>query len=410
MHENSEQVNQGPLSKYRVLELGSLVSGPFCGSYFSDFGAEVIKVEQVDGDPVRNMGHHVGTKSLYAASMMRNKRLISVDLHTPEGQQIVRDIVCRVDIVVENFRPGVLEKWGLDYECLKELNPSLVMVRISGFGQDGPYASRPGFGAIGEAVSGLRDLNGDPDRAPPRTALPLTDYITGMYAGLGALTALLHREHTGIGQCIDVSLYESAFSFLRSEVPSYEKLGKVATRAGSKLPGHVPSNLYRTRDERYILISAPNNSLFRRLTHTMGMPKLADDPRFTTALDRVKNEETIDAMIAEWVARLDLDAIESMLIEAEVVASRIFNVADIFKDPHFHAREMLPSVADDQLGSIVLPGVVPKLSVTPGHINRAGGEIGRDTEEVLRQYTSLSSEQLASLNERGVIRQPRAPE
>jgi crotonobetainyl-CoA:carnitine CoA-transferase CaiB-like acyl-CoA transferase len=402
---NTESIRSGALARYRVLELGSLVAGPFCGSFFADFGAEVIKVEQPEGDPVRAMGDRIGSKSLYAASMMRNKRLISVDLGTPEGQEIVRSLVRRCDVVIENFRPGVLERWGLNYEALRALNPLLIMVRVSGFGQDGPYASRPGYGVIGEAVSGLRHLIGDADRPPARAALPLTDYVAGMYAAMGALVALSHRDHTGQGQCVDASLFESAFSFLRSEVPSFDKLGKVAKRAGARLPGHVPSNLYETRDGGYIHISAGNNSLFRRLVRTMGRPELAEDPRFSDPVERARHEDEIDRMIASWVISQELDVVEKTLIDAEVVASRIFTVEDIFRDPHFAARAMLPDVPDDELGTLKMPGVVPKLSRTPGNIRSAGGANGRDTFEVLLEHTAMSLEQIRTLESRGVLRQ-----
>ncbi len=395
------------LSHCRVLELGSLVAGPFCGSFFADFGAEVIKLEQIEGDPVRAMGDRVEGKSLYAASMMRNKRLIAVDLRQPEGRQIALDLAARCDVVIENFRPGVLERWGLSYDALRQVNPSLVMVRLSGFGQDGPYSPRPGYGVIGEAVSGLRYLIGDADRPPARVAVPLTDYVAGLYAALGALVALEHRHRTGQGQCVDASLFESAFSFLRSEVPSFDKLRKVAKRAGSRLPGHVPSNLFETADGGYIHISAGNNSLFRRLCQTMGRPELADDPRFADPVERAANEDEIDRLIAQWVARWDLPTVEKMLVDAEVVASRVFTVEDIFADPHFKAREMLPAVPDDDLGTLVVPGVVPKLSLTPGAIRRTGGVIGRDTREVLREYTSLTETDLDALEARGVVRQGR---
>lgn len=401
----SETNRVGPLTPYRVLELGSLVAGPFCGSFFADFGAEVIKLEQIEGDPVRAMGDRVGEKSLFGASMMRNKRLLAVDLRTPEGQQIVLDLVPHCDVVVENFRPGVLERWGLSYERLRELHPSLVMVRLSGFGQDGPYSRRPGYGVIGEAVSGLRYLIGDEDRPPARVALPLTDYVAGLYAALGALVALEHRNRTGEGQCVDATLFESSYSFLRSEVPSYDKLGKVAKRAGSRLPGHVPSNLYETRDGGYIHITAGNNSVFRRLVGAMGQLGLAEDPRFADPVERAANEMAIDRLIAEWVARHDLAEVERLLVEADVVASRVYTVEDIFADPHFKAREMLPAVPDDELGTLVLPGVVPKLSRTPGRVYRAGGAIGRDTREVLLEHTSLTLADICALEARGIVRQ-----
>lgn len=402
---NDERV--GPLAHYRVLELGSLVAGPFCGSFLADFGAEVIKAEQIDGDPVRTMGDQFDGKSLFAASMMRNKRLLSVDLRSPEGRRIVLEIVARCDVVIENFRPGVLERWGLAYEDLRKINPSIIMTRVSGFGQDGPYASRPGYGVIGEAVSGLRHLIGDLDRPPARVALPLTDYVAGMYAAMGTLVAIVHRERTSEGQCVDASLFESAFSFLRSEVPSYDKLGKIAARAGSRLPGHVPSNLFRTRDGGYIHISAANGSLFRRLMGVIGRPELADDARFADPLERRKHEEELESIIAAWTGGRDLDEAESALVAAEVVASRIFTVEDIFRDPHFKAREMLREVPDDDLDTLVLPGVVPKLSRTPGRLVRTGGQNGRDTEQVLLDHTSLTLEQIRTLEEKGVLRQAR---
>jgi crotonobetainyl-CoA:carnitine CoA-transferase CaiB-like acyl-CoA transferase len=405
--QTSDEAPGGALSRYRVLELGSLVAGPFCGSFLADFGAEVIKLEQIEGDPVRAMGDRVDGKSLYGASMMRNKRLIAVDLRQPEGREIALKLAASCDVVIENFRPGVLERWGLSYETLRELNPALVMVRLSGFGQDGPYSPRPGYGVIGEAVSGLRYLIGDEDRPPARVAVPLTDYVAGLYAALGTLVALEHRNRTGQGQCVDASLFESAFSFLRSEVPSFDKLRKVAKRAGSRLPGHVPSNLFETADGGYIHISAGNNSLFRRLCHTMGQPELAEDPRFADPVERAANQDEIDRLIGLWVARWDLPTVEKMLVDAEVVASRVFTVEDIFADPHFQAREMLPAVPDDELGTLVMPGVVPKLSLTPGAIHRSGGVIGRDTRAVLRQYAALTEADLDALEARGVLRQAR---
>jgi len=395
----------GALAPYRVLELGSLVAGPFCGSFLADFGAEVIKLEQIEGDPVRAIGERVEGKSLFAASMMRNKRLISVDLRTPEGQKIVRDLVARCDVVIENFRPGMLERWGLAYESLRAIKPSLVMVRLSGYGQDGPYSPRPGYGVIGEAISGLRYLIGDEDRPPARVALPLTDYIAGLYAALGTLVALDHRNRTGEGQCVDATLYEAAYSFLRAEVPTYDKTGKIAKRAGSKLPGHVPNNLYATRDGGHIHITAGNDSVFRRLAGAIGLPALADDARFADGVARTANGDELDRIIGEWVGRHDLDAAEKLLLEAEVVASRIYSVEDIFKDPHFRARGMLPAVPDDELGTLVLPGVVPKLTATPGRIERTGGAIGRDSRAVLLEHTALTLEEIEALEAKGVVRQ-----
>ena len=272
----------GPLAGYRVIELGSTVAGPFCGRLLADFGAEVIKVETAEGDPVRTMGKRFHGKSLYAASIFRNKSLIVVDLRRPEGQAIVADLAAKSDVLIENFRPGALERWGLGYEALSARNPGLVMVRISGFGQDGPYSQRAGYGVIGEAVSGLRHLTGDPDRPPARVAVSMTDYITGLYAAFGATLALLARGKTGRGQCIDAALYECAFSFMEPWIPAFEKLGHVANRCGSRLPESTPNNLYATGDGNFIHITAMGDAVFGRLVEAMGQPGLAQDPKYST--------------------------------------------------------------------------------------------------------------------------------
>ncbi len=256
LNEQQSEQRQGPLSGYRVLEIGSTVAGPFCGRMLADFGAEVIKVEPAEGDPVRTMGKQFEGRSLYAASIFRNKKLVSIDLHSEEGRTLIRDLAAKVDIVVENFKPGTLEKWGLGWEDLSKLNPRLVMVRISGFGQDGPYSRRPGYGVVCEAVSGLRHLTGDPDRAPSRVGVSMTDYIAGLHGAYGAVMALMARDKTGRGQCIDATLFESAFNFMEVWIPAYDKLGFVPERTGSRLIGSTPNNLYPTADGTYIHITA----------------------------------------------------------------------------------------------------------------------------------------------------------
>jgi crotonobetainyl-CoA:carnitine CoA-transferase CaiB-like acyl-CoA transferase len=291
---------QGPLAGYRVLELGSTVAGPFCGRLFADFGAEVIKVEAADGDPVRTMGSRYRDKSLWAASIFRNKSLIGVDLRKPRGQELIKTLVAKCDFLIENFRPGSLEAWGLGYEALAKINPGLIMVRISGYGQTGPYRERPGYGVICEAVSGIRHITGDPDRPPGRIATSTTDYITGLYAAFGAMVALQSRHQTGRGQVIDAALYEGAFSFMEPHVPAFEKLGIVAMRAGSRLPGNAPNNLYPTADEQYIHITAASDAVFRRIAKAIGEPALASDARFATALARVEHEDAIDDIITRW--------------------------------------------------------------------------------------------------------------
>ncbi len=392
-----------PLSGYRVLELGSTVAGPFCGRLFADFGAEVIKVEPTDGDPVRSMGRHYQGVSLYAASIFRGKRLISVNLRTDEGREIVRNLAAKSDFLVENFRPGSLEEWGLGYDSLARLNPGLILVRISGYGQSGPYRERPGYGAICESVSGLRHLTGDPDRPPSRTASSLTDYITGLYATLGAMFALEVRHKTGKGQIIDAALYEGAFSFMEPHIPAYEKLQAIAMRAGARLPGVAPNNQYPTRDGQYIHITAASDAVFRRVAAAIDRPELAKDPLYAAAIDRARNENALDAIISEWTLQHDCSALEERLHAANVPAARIYTVEDIFNDPHYAARGMLEKVPCDELGSVTMPAVVPRLSANPGKIRHAGRRIGQDTRDVLREVSGLSDDEISALESRGII-------
>lgn len=394
---------EGPLKGYRVLEMGSTVAGPFCGRLLADFGAEVIKVEPAEGDPVRTMGKRFHGKSLYAASIFRNKALISVDLRTPQGQDIVRELARKCDVVVENFRPGGLEKWGIGYEQLSALNPKLVMVRISGFGQDGPYSQRAGYGVIGEAVSGLRHLTGDPDRPPSRVAVSMTDYITGLYAAFGATLALLAREKTGRGQYIDAALYECAFSFMEPWIPAYEKLGHVASRCGSRLPESTPNNLYPTGDRQFIHVTAMGEAVFKRLAAAMGRPELASDPRFATAVARSENHEAIDDLIAQWTSRHPLAELEAALEKALVPATRVYTIADIFGDRHYRERGSIVAAPDDELGSVSMAAPVPRLSATPGAVRHAGHRTGQDTRRVLAELLGYSAERIDALAGAGVI-------
>ena len=392
-----------PLTGYRVLELGSTVAGPFCGRLLGDFGADVIKVEPPEGDPVRTMGAHVDGKSLYAASILRNKRLVSLDLRKPEAQQIARKLASQVDVVIENFRPGTLEKWGLGYEELKRLNPGLVMVRISGFGQTGPYRDRPGYGFLGDAVGGLLHINGYPDRAPVRAAVPVTDMTTGIYAAFGVVMTLLSRQQTGQGQCIDAALFESAFSLMESHIPAFEKLGLVAMRAGSRLPGSTPNNLFPTQDDGYIAIAAASDSVFRRLASVMKQPGLALDSRFATGLARVQHQDALDEIIAAWTRTFRLTELEALLQSNAVPASRIFTVADIFDDPHYEARGMIAHVPGGELDTVAMAEPVPRLSTTPGQIRHAGRAIGSDTAAVLGEMADIERELLIDLHARRVV-------
>ena len=403
MAKTVDKRSDGVLAGYRVLELTTTLAGPFCGRLLADFGAEVIKVEPTGGDHLREMGRRVEGKSLYAASVLRNKSLVALDLRQEAGQEVARKLAAQSDIVIENFRPGTLERWNLGYEALAEKNPRLVMVRISGFGQTGPYRRRPGYGIIAEALSGLRHLTGAPEEAPPRMAVSLTDYIAALYAAFGAVMALHHAGRTGRGQVVDAALFEGAFSFSEPYVPAYDKLGVVQGRTGHRLPNSTPNNLYFTNDGRYILIAAPAQSVFQRLAAAMGREELVTDERFKNALERSAHEDELDAIISAWTRSHALEELEAILHGAEIPASRVFDIADIFADPHYEAREMLSRVADEDLGTVTMPAAVPKLSETPGRIRWPGRRVGQNTREVLQEVAGLSAEEVGRLEAEGVV-------
>ena len=325
-----------------VLELGTTIAGPFCARLLADFGARVIKVEPLEGDPIRTTGKRFRDKPLYAASIMRNKQLVAIDLRTPEGQDLIRSCAARCDILIENFRPGTMEKWGLGYDALAASNPGLIMVRISGYGQSGPYSKRPGYGVVCEAVGGLRYVNGDPDRPPARSNIALTDCITGVYAAFATVMALRYREKTGIGQVVDTALYECAFSFMEAHIPAYEKLGHVVQREGSAHGNSVVNNLFTTRDGEYVHIQGSQTNSFRRLCLAIGRPDILEDVRFNTRLERGRHGEEIDGIVGEWVAARDYEDVAQVLGAGDVVFTRIYSMADIFRDPHYrgarHAR------------------------------------------------------------------------
>lgn len=392
----------GPLAGYRVLELGSTAAGPFCARLLADFGAEVVKIEPAEGDPIRQLGEQWEGKSLYASSIARNKLIASIDLRQQAGRDLLLRMLPQFDAVVENFRPGTLERWGLSYEQMCEVRPNLILARISGYGQDGPYASRPGYGVIGEAVSGLREMIGDPDRPPARVAVPLTDYIAGVYCAFGMTMALLHREKTGQGQCVDTALTESAFSFMESYVPAFDKLGTMGTRTGPRLPNSAPNTLYPTADGSHIHIAAIANSIFKRLVGAMGQEALGTDARFRSQSARNANEHALDQLISDWTSTRTLSELERTLQAVDVPASRIFTMKDIFADPHYAARGMLCKVKDDDVGSVTLTGVVPRMSATPGEIRWAGHRIGQDTANVLRDFAGTTEEEAAGLFDIGI--------
>lgn len=396
---------QGPLRGLTVVEICTTIAGPACARMMADFGADVIKIEPPSGDPVRQMGRHVDDVSLYAAAILRGKKSVALDLKQAEGRKLAFELASRADILVENNRPGVLERLGLSYEALSAVNPGLVMVRISGYGQDGPYAERPGYGAICEAVGGVRHMTGDPDRPPARVALATTDYLTATYAAFGAAMAIIERQRTGRGQVVDVALYETAFSQMEPYVPAFEKLGFVPQRVGPNLPTMAPNSLYPTADGSWMLIAANSNPTFERLVNAMGQPQLLTDPRFADIRTRGQpdNMKAIDAIVAEWTRTLDTAALAAVLQAAEVPSSPIYTIADIYKDPHYAARDMLVKVPHPQLGHTTQAGIVPKLSGTPGAIRHTGPDIGADTAEVLRGM-GLSDSQIQELEAAQVIR------
>lgn len=403
--QNASPQRQGPLTDLKVIEVCSTIAGPACARLLADFGADVIKIEPPDGDPVRQMGQHVGDVSLYAASILRNKRSIALDLKSEQGRALAFELMVQADIVVENNRPGVMERLGLGYEALSARNPGLVMVRISGFGQDGPYAERPGYGAICEAVGGVRHMTGDPDRPPARVALATTDYLSSVYAAFGAMAAIHSRTQTGQGQVVDVALYEAAFTQMEPVVPAHDKLGVVPMREGSNLPSMAPNSSYPTRDGAWVLIAANSQPIWKRLVALMQQPELLMDPRFETIQARGLPEHmrAIDAIVSDWSRGHEAVELLALLHQAQVPSTLVYTIADIFKDPHFQARQMLQQVPHAQLGHTTQAGVVPRLSATPGGIYRSGPNLGADSLDVLQRDLQLSPERVQALVASGAV-------
>lgn len=402
------QAGQGPLTGVRVLELGMLLAGPYATRLLGEFGAEIIKVEQPGkGDPMRDWGHHrYQNRSLWWPVQSRNKKCITLDLHSDEGKRLCKRLVSESDVLVENFRPGVLEGWGLGWDVLSAINPRLIMARVSGYGQTGPYAARAGFASVGEAMGGLRHINGYPGQAPPRTGISLGDSLAAMFAVQGILTALYWRDALGggRGQVVDASIMESCFALLESTVPEYDRLGVIREPSGTGLAKVVPSNLYKSQDGKWMVIAANADNIFRRLCDTMGQPALADDPRFVTHYARGEHAGEIDQIIAEWVAGQSAEAIDRTLNQAGVVCGPIYTIADIFTDPHYRAREMIIPMEDPEFGPFAAPGIVPKLSETPGTARWAGPPtLGSHNEEIYGGLLGLTEAEMAELKERGVI-------
>ena len=396
---------QSPLAlcNLRVIELGQLIAGPFAAKTLADFGADVIKIEPPDsGDPLRKWRLLKDGTSVWWQIQSRNKRSIALDLKQTEAQDIVRQLVKDADVLIENFRPGAMEGWGLGPDELLALNPKLIMLRISGYGQTGPYRDKPGFGVVAEAMSGLRHLTAEPGRVPVRVGVSIGDTLASLHGVIGILLALHERHTSGKGQVIDVALYEAVFNCMESLLPEFSAFGAVREAAGSALPGIAPSNAYKCQDGGYVLIAGNGDSIFKRLMHTMGRDDLGLDPNLADNAGRVKRVEEIDAAIGAWTATLSVAQVLELLDAASVPAGRIYTVADIATDPHYQARDMILQTVMADGSTLALPGIVPKLSRTPGSHRRNAPEIGQDTDAVL-QDIGLTPAQIQALKEKGIV-------
>jgi crotonobetainyl-CoA:carnitine CoA-transferase CaiB-like acyl-CoA transferase len=394
--------NPGALSDIRVIELGQLIAGPFCGQLLGDMGAEVIKVESPrTGDPMRNWGH--GEHKLWWEVVARNKKSVSADLRVAAGQEIVRRLVEHADILIENFKPGTMEKWGLAPEILHAINPRLIIVRVSGYGQTGPYSTRAGFGGIGEAMGGWRAIVGDPDRAPSRMGVSIGDTLAATYGCLGALSALHHREKTGKGQVVDSALYEAVLQVMESLVPEYMVSGHVRQRTGSVLEGVAPSNVYPCSDGEY-LIGGNQDAVFARLCRAMDRPELATDPRYADHVARGRNQRELDDLIADWTRTLTVEQLEAKTIEYSIPAGKIYGAEQMLEDPHFAARDALVEVDSPRWGRFRMQNSFPKMSETPGSIRSlAPATIGQDNDAVFGALLGMDDAEIARLAAEGVI-------
>lgn len=400
-----DHLPQGPLADLVVVELGTLIAGPFCGQILGDFGAEVIKVEDPKaGDPMRQWGRSLPKGlSPWWPVIGRNKKSVGIDLRQPEGQALARTLIGQADVLIENFRPGAMEKWGLGYESLAAENPRLIMARVSGFGQTGPYAQRAGYGLIGEAMGGLRHVTGEPDRPPARAGISIGDSLAAMHAVMGITMALHARERTGKGQVIDAALYESVLAVMENLVTEYDITGYVRERSGSILPGIAPSNAYPCANGEMILIGGNGDNVYARLTEAMGRPDLKDDPKFVSHAARGENQQALDAIIARWTSGFVLGDLLALLEAKGIPASRVFRAPDMLEDPQFAAREAIVSVEHPVFGPVRMQNAFPRLSGTPGRVRWPGPALGQHTDEVLSARAGCTPERLQELRARGVI-------
>jgi len=393
---------KGPLTDLRVLELGQLIAGPFCGQLFADMGADVIKVEAPGkGDPMRTWGRE--GYPLWWTVCARNKRCITANLREPEGQDIIKKLVKEADFILENFRPGTMEKWGLGYAELSKINPRLIMIRVSGYGQTGPYSKRPGYASVGEAMGGIRYLMGDPDRKPSRAGISLGDSLAGTFATVGALAALHHREKTGEGQVIDASIYESILNIMESLVSEHTVENYTRERSGSILPAIAPSNIYDGTDGM-VIIAANQDTVFARLSTAMGMPELSDNPQYATHVARGANQTELDDLIQDWAKDKTIEELEAIMIEHAVPVGKVYRAKDMISDPHYIARDALIDMPYPEYGSVKMQNIFPKMSKTQGEVRWAGpAELGSHTEEVLTELLDLTPEQIKKLRLSGFV-------
>ena len=391
------------LQGVRVIEMGQLIAGPFAGKTLGEFGADVIKIEAPGaGDPLRNWRMMKDGTSVWWQVQSRNKRSLALDLRSEEGQDIARKLIAEADVLVENFRPGTLEGWGMGWEVLSELNPGLVMLRISGYGQTGPYRDLPGFGAIGEAMGGLRHLTGEPGRVPVRCGISIGDTLAALHGTIGVLSALYHRKvNGGKGQVIDVALHEAVFNVMESLIPEYSAFGAVREAAGSALPGIAPSNAYRCVDG-YVLVAGNGDSIFKRLMQAIGRPELGEAPDLANNAGRVARVDEIDAAIGAWTADRTVADVLAVLGAAKVPAGKVYTARDIVEDPHYRARDMILTQQTRDGYEVDVPGIVPKLMGTPGSVRSAAPRLGEDTDAVLREI-GLTADQIAALRARKVV-------
>jgi succinyl-CoA--D-citramalate CoA-transferase len=396
---------QGPLKGLRVIDAGTMIAGPLAATQLGDFGAEVIKVELPGiGDSMRHWTPMKDGRSLWWKVIARNKRLITLTLSKPRGQKLFRDLVRMADVVIENYRPGTFERWGLGYKELAEINPRLVMVRVSGFGQTGPYAKRGGYGTIAEAFSGIPSFTGFPDKPPTLPGFPMADSVASTFAAMSAMFAIYNRDHnTGRGQEIDVSLYEPLFRLVEAQVIGFDQLGIVKQRQGNRLAEDSPRNTYETSDGRWIGISASSQRTFERLAAAMDMPQLIGDPRFVDNSSRCANDVALDEVIAAWFKQRTCDDVMALFDKADVVAGPVLNIGDIVNDPHYIARQNIVAVPDNDFGQVRMQGVVPRFAETPGAVRHAGGALGADNRAIFIDELGLSEGEFAALQAEGVI-------